>query len=215
MREIDKEISPVLTNHYDEIFMNEKLFEKVKAVYKKRKYLNLNSEQKRLLDKYYREFLKRGVNLDKKSKIRLMEINKELTLLSQKFGENVNEDEEKSKLIIEKREDLEGLPESLIQYAENLAKERGYKNKWVFPLKKNIVFQFLQYSAKRELREKMLKAFINIGNNNNEFDNKEIISKIIKLRMEKAKILGYKTFAHFVLDLEGRMLKNLKMSIIF
>jgi peptidyl-dipeptidase Dcp len=210
MREISKEILPALTNHYDEIFMNEKLFEKVKAVYKKRKYLKLNLEQKRLLDKYYREFLKRGVNLDKKSKIRLMEINKELTLLSQKFGENVNGDEEKSKLIIEGKEDLEGLPESLIQYAENLAKERGYKNKWIFPLKMNVVLQFLQYSAKRELREKMLKAFMNIGNNNNEFDNKEIISKIIKLRIEKAKILGYKTFAHFVLDLEGRMLKKPK-----
>ena len=206
MRKIDKEIRPVFQKHYDEIFMNEKLFQKVKLVYKKREYLNLDTEEKRLLEKYYKKFLRSGAGLDKKSKLRLIEINKELTLLSQKFEENVNNDEENSKLVIERKEDLEGLPTSLIKYAENLAKQRGYKNKWVFPLKRDIVFPFLENSAKRELREKILKDFMNIGNNNNEFDNKEIISKIIALRIEKAKLLGYRTYAHFVL--EERMLKK-------
>ncbi len=200
MQKIAKEVAPMMAKHMDEIRMNPELFKKVKAVYESREKLNLNQEQKKLVEKYYKDFVRGGANLDDAKKARLMEINQELSLLSVKFGENVLKEENKFELIIDKKEDLEGLPQSVIQAAEETAKERKHEGKWVFTLKKPSLIPFLQFSSKRDLREKIFKAYINRGNNNDELDNKKIISRIIALRAEKAKLLGYKTHAHLILE---------------
>ncbi|MGQ9618165.1 MAG: M3 family metallopeptidase [Candidatus Aminicenantia bacterium] len=200
MQKIAKEIAPIMARHRDEIMMNPKLFQRVKVVHEKMNQLNLNPEQKRLVEEYYKDFVRGGANLDEEKKAQLMEINQELSLLSVKFGENVLKEENRFELVIENKEDLEGLPESVIKSAEETAKEKGYEGKWVFTLKKPSLIPFLQYSKKRELREKIFKAYINRGNNNDEFDNKKIISRILELRIERAKLLGYKTHAHFILE---------------
>lgn len=200
MQKIAKEVAPMMAKHMDEIRMNPELFKKVKAIYESREKLNLNQEQKKLVEEYYKDFVRGGANLDDAKKARLMEINQELSLLSVKFGENVLKEENKFELVIEKKEDLEGLPQSVIQSAEETAKERKYQGKWVFTLKKPSLIPFLQFSSKRDLREKIFNAYINRGNNNDELDNKKIISRIIALRAEKAKLLGYKTHAHLILE---------------
>lgn len=208
MQNIAKEIAPLISKHNDEIKMNEKLFQRIKKVYEKRNKLNLTKEQKKLLENYYKDFVKGGANLTEKEKKNLMEINQELSLLSLKFGENVLKEENRFMLIIDKKEDLAGLPDSVIKAAEETANKKGLEGKWVFTTKKPSLLPFLSFSLKRDLREKIFKAFINRGNNNDELDNKEIIKRIIRLRQEKAKILGYKTFADFVL--EDNMAKNPK-----
>jgi len=208
MQNIAKEITPLISKHYDEIWMNEKLFKRIKKIYEKKDKLNLTKEQKRLLEIYYKNFVKGGANLNDKDKELLKEINKELSLLSLKFGENVLKEENKFTLVVDKKEDLEGLPTSVIKAAEETAKEKGLEGRWVFTLKKPSLIPFLTYSSKRDLREKIFKAYINRGNNNDELDNKEIIKRIIELRVKKAKILGYKNFASFVL--EENMAKNPK-----
>jgi len=200
MQKIAKEVAPMLARHRDEIRMNPELFKRVKAVYENREKLNLNKEQKKLVEEYYKDFVKGGANLDNEKKARLMEINQELSLLSVKFGENVLKEENKFELVIENKEDLEGLPLAVIQSASETAKERNHEGKWVFTLKKPSLIPFLQYSSKRELREKIFKAYINRGNNDDELDNKKIISRIIALRIEKAKLLGYKSHAHLILE---------------
>ncbi len=200
MQMIAKEVAPLLSKHRDEIRQNYNLFKRIESLYKKKDKLNLTLEQKKLLENYYRDFIKSGANLKDEDKKLLMEINQELSLLSVKFGENVLKEENKFLLIIEKEEDLEGLPSSVIKAAEETAKEKGYEGKWVFTLKKPSLIPFLTYSSKRELRKKIFLAYVNRGNNNDELDNKEIIKKIINLRVKKAKLLGYKNYAQFVLE---------------
>lgn len=200
MQKIAKEVAPMLAKHMDEIRMNPELFKRVKTVYDNKDKLNLNPEQKKLLEEYYKDFVRGGANLDDAKKARLMEINQELSLLSVKFGENVLKEENKFELVIDRKEDLEGLPEAVIQEAYETAKERGKEGKWVFTIKKPSLIPFLQYSPNRELREKIFRAYINRGNNNDELDNKKIISRIIALRVEKAKLLGYKSHAHLILE---------------
>jgi len=200
MQEIAKKVAPLRSKHWDDIYLNEKLFKRIKTLYEQRDKLNLTREQRTLLEKYYKDFVKGGANLDKEKKARLREINQELSLLTLKFGENILKENNRFELIIEKKEDLEGLPQSVIDAAAETAKERGYKGKWVFTLHKPSMIPFLTYSAKRELREKIFKAYINRGNHNDKLDNKKILLKIVALRLERAKLLGYKTHAHYVLE---------------
>ncbi len=199
MEEIAKKVTPMLSKHMDEIYMNAKLFERIKAVYLKRNQLNLTPEQKTLVEKFYNDFVRGGAALPPDKKAELKKINEQLSLLTLKFGQNVLAEEKAFALVIDKKEDLEGLPENVIAAAAEEAKKRGLKGKWVFTLDKPSMIPFLQYSARRELREKIFKAYINRGNNNNEHDNKEIVKKIVNLRIRKAHLLGYKTYAHYVL----------------
>ncbi len=197
---IAKEVSPLLSKHRDDILLNQKLFERVKAVYSQKDKLSLSVEQNKLLEKYYKDFIRGGANLNEENKERLRKINQELSLLSLQFGENVLKETNAFELVIENKEDLAGLPEAVITTAAEVAKERGHEGKWVFTLHKPSMIPFLQYSEKRDLREKIFTAYINRGNNNNELDNKTILSRIAALRVEKANILGYKTHADFVLE---------------
>ncbi len=200
INQIAKEISPMLSQHKDDIALNEKLFERVKKVYEKKDELNLNTEQRMLLKKVYENFVRGGANLKPEQKERFREINKKLSMLTLKFGENLLNENNAFELVIENKDDLAGLPESVIYQAKETAEAKGYKDKWVFTLQKPSLIPFLTYSEKRDLREKMLKAYVNRGDNNNENDNKEIIKQIVNLRLEKANMLGFETHADFILD---------------
>ena len=200
MTQLSKEISPMLSKHKDDINLNEDLFKKVKAVYANKDKMDLTTEENKVLEKYYKDFVRGGANLSDKEKEIFREINRELSILSVQFGENVLKETNKFELIIDKVEDLAGLPENVISTASNSAKEKGYENKWLFTIHKPSMIPFLQYSSKRDLREKLYKAYINKGDNNDELDNKKILSKMAMLRVTRANLLGYNTHADYVLE---------------
>jgi len=200
MQAIAKEAAPLRSEHRDNIRLNAKLFERVKSVYEQKDKLNLTVEQDMLLEKTYKEFIRNGANLDEEKKARLREINQELSVLTLKFGENVLKEDNRFEMIIESEEDLAGLPEAVIQGAAETAEERGQTGKWIFTLQKPSMIPFLQYSEKRDLREKIFKAYINRGHHEDELDNKANLSRIADFRVERANLLGYKTHADFVLE---------------
>jgi len=200
MQKIAKDAAPLLSKHEDDIKLNAVLFERVKAVYDQKEKLELSPEQGRLLERTYKEFIRGGANLNPEKQARLRQINEELSLLSLKFGENVLKENNAFELVIDKEEELAGLPESVVAGAAESAKERGHEGKWVFTLHKPSMIPFLQYSEKRELREKIFKAYISRGDNDNELDNKAVLSKMAALRVERAHLLGYETHADFVLE---------------
>jgi peptidyl-dipeptidase Dcp len=200
MQIISKEVSPMLSKHNDDINLNQDLFKRVKKVYEMRESLGLNTEQNKLLDKYYKEFLRGGANLKDQSKEEFRKINAELAVLSVQFGENVLKETNTFELVIDNKDDLEGLPENVISGAAETAKDKGYSSKWVFTIHKPSMLPFLQYSAKRDLRQKIYSAYFLKGDHNNEIDNKKILSRIAMLRLKKANLLGYETHAHYVLE---------------
>ncbi len=200
MQTIANEISPLLTEHSDNLYLNEKIFEKVKKLYDNRANLGLNGEQNRLLENYYKNFIRSGAALAESEKVRLREINKELGLAQLAFGQNVLAETNAYKKVVEKEDDLAGLPQSVKDAAAETAKENGMEGKWVFTTQKASFIPVLQYSENRELRKELLMAYSKRGDNNNEQDNKELIKKIMKLRVERSKLLGFETPAAFILD---------------
>lgn len=206
LQKIARTTTPMLTKHNDDINLNPKLFGRIKVLYDNRESLNLSQEQKTLLDNYYKNFVRSGANLDDAGKDKLRKINEELSMLGLKFGDNLLKETNAIGLVIDNKDDLIGLPDAVIQEAADAAKAKGFEGKWAFTLQKPSWIPFLQYSPKRELREKLFKAYINRGNNNNEYDNKNIVSRVAALRVERANLLGYKTHADFVL--ERNMAKN-------
>jgi peptidyl-dipeptidase Dcp len=200
MQKTAQEVSPMLSQHADDILLNEKLFKRIKTVYDEKDQLDLTHEQQRLLEETYKRFARNGANLDEKEKAELREINKELSLLTLKFGDNVLKETNKFELVIDKEADLTGLPENVISTAAETAKERGHEVAWVFTIQKPSMIPFLQYSQKRDLREKIFEAYINQGNHDDELDNKATLTRIAVLRLKRANLLGYKTHADFVLE---------------
>ncbi|MDD4739214.1 MAG: M3 family metallopeptidase, partial [Bacteroidales bacterium] len=199
MQKLEVEIAPMLAKHTDEINMDAKLFEKVKKVWDNKDKENLNQEQKMLLEKIYKRFVRSGALLSKEKQEELKKVNGEIKTYESKFSANTLKETKSYELIIDKKEDLKGLPQWLVDQAASTAKEKGKAGKWIFTLDSPSVFPFLQFSEKRELREKIFKAKNNRGNNGNESDNKEVIKKLALLRAQKAELLGYKTFADYVL----------------
>lgn len=205
-QKIAETITPELSKLNNDIFLNEKLYHRIKSINDEKDKLNLTAEQLKVLDNYYTDFVRNGIGLDEDKKARLKKINEELSMLSLKFGDNLRKETNSIALVVDNKEDLIGLPDAAIQGAQELAELNGLNSKWAFNLQRTSFTPFLQYSEKRNLREKIYKAYLMRGNNNNEFDNKEIIKKIIALRIEKSNMLGYKTFADF--KLEKNMAKN-------
>ncbi|MBS4013806.1 MAG: M3 family metallopeptidase [Bacteroidetes bacterium] len=197
---IAQEMGPKLSSHYDEILLNEKLFERIKSVYEQMEQINLSSEQKRLLSEMYKRFVRNGALLSEESRTRLKEINQRLSSLTIQFGQNILKDVNSYRLIIENEADLAGLTKAVIDNAAERAANEGNAGKWAFTLHNPSVMPFLHSADNRELRKQMQQAFINRGNNNNDSDNKKIIGEIVNLRLERSKILGYNTFADFVLE---------------
>jgi peptidyl-dipeptidase Dcp len=206
MQALSRDLSPLLSKHEDDIKLNAKLFKRVKAVYDSRAKLKLNKEQAKLLEETYKDFVRGGANLSVENQTKLRELNSELSLLELTFGQNMLKETNSFKLVIDNKEDLSGLPESLIASASDAAKAAKLEGKWLFTLHNPSVMPFLQYSDKRDLREKIYKGYINRGNNGNDADNKEVVKKLVTLRLEKAKLMGYKDYAAFVL--ENRMAKD-------
>ena len=200
LKELSIKLAPTLSEHSDNISLNQELFKKVDAVYQQKDALGLTTEQQRLLEETYKGFVRSGANLSPEKQTRLREVNKELSTLGIKFSDNVLNENNAFKLYIDKEEDLAGLPDWFRQSAAEKAKEDGQEGKWLFTLGNASRLPFLQYSENRPLREKMYKAYINRGNNNDKNDNKETIRKIVSLRLEKANLLGFNNYANFVLD---------------
>lgn len=200
LAEIARQVAPMLSKHSDDVALDPDLFQRVKAVYQKKDQLDLNPEQARLLDKTYKDFVRSGADLPAGKQARLREINQELSVLSLRFGDNQLAEDNAFRLVIDSRDDLAGLPERVIAGAAESAAEMELEGKWVFTLHKPSLIPFLQYSENRELREKMFRAYIMRGDNDNEHDNKKILARIAALRAERAQMLGYETHAHFVLE---------------
>lgn len=205
MQKIAQDVSPLLSEFGNDITLNAALFAKIKTVYDQKGELNLTPEQTTLLDKKYKSFSRNGANLPEDKKDQLREIDKELSLLSLQFGENVLAETNAFELHLTNESDLAGLPEGTVEAARLLAKEKN-KEGWIFTLDHPSYVPFLTYADNRELRKKMAIAFGARSFQNNEFDNQENVLKIAKLRFERANLLGYKTHAHFVL--EERMAQN-------
>jgi peptidyl-dipeptidase Dcp len=203
---IAKKVAPMRSNLRDDILMNPQLFERVKAVYEQRDELDLDAEQRWLLEETYLDFVAGGAELSDADKERMREINTKLSTLSLQFSDNVLAETNGYKLFIESEDDLAGLPPAVVEGAAEAAAEAGQEGKWLFTTHRPSIYPFLDYADNRELREQIFRAYIMRGDNNNENDNKEILSEILTLRAEKARLLGYDNHADRIL--ERRMAKN-------
>lgn len=203
---IAKELAPKLSAHNDNIYLNEDLFKRVKAVWDNQKNFKLNKEQAKILENLYKNFLRSGANLSNENKKILREINSEMAVATLKYGQNILAETNSYELVISDKNDLAGLPNELIETAAADAKAKGKTGKWVFTLSNSSVMPFLQYSSNRKLRQEIWNAYQMRANNNNDKDNKELAIKIANLRGEKARLLGYATHADYVL--EKSMAKN-------
>ena len=200
-KETAKTIAPELSAHRDSIRLNKELFERIAAVNTQRETLELSPEQDRLLEETYKSFVRSGANLDDDAQERLREINAELAQLSQQFGDNVLEETNNFELLVTDRADLGDLPANLVALAADEAKRRGHDCEcWAFTLQRPSINPFLQYSPNRELRQKMFDGYALRGDNDNEHDNKAIISRMVSLRAERSALMGYDSHAHFVLS---------------
>jgi len=205
LQNLEMEISPKLSSYSDEIRLNPVLFGKIKSVYENQAKFKLNDEQKYLLENLYKSLVRNGANLNDQDKETLKSINQKLAVLTVKFEQNVLEETNNYRLFVDK-DGLAGLPESLIEPAAAVAKASGQEGKYAFTTQRPSIFPFMTYSPDRDMRKQIFNAYTMRGNNGNEFDNNNILAEIVKLRAERAKLLGYKTHADIVL--EPRMAKT-------
>ena len=197
---VERDMAPKLAAFSDEITQNEKLFKRIETVYKSPEKSKLTPEQQRLAWRVHTTFVRAGAKLDEPSKKRLSEINQRLATLYTNFSQNVLADEENNGLMLEKEADLAGLPDSLKSSAASAAERRGSKGKWLISNTRSAADPFLSYSTRDDLREKVWKNFTNRGDNGDAHDNNKIITEVLKLRAERAKLLGYPTHAHWRLE---------------
>ena len=195
-----KEIAPRLSAHSDNISLNEKLFARVKALYEQRDELGLDAEQAYMLEHSYKDFVRSGALLTPEQKTRMREINQRLSLLGLQYGENLLKETNESYIVIENEADLAGLPETVINMGKETAEEYKMPGKWVYTTQRASMYPFLQYSQNRPLREKLYRAYFMRGDRENEYDNKAILKEIMQLRIERTRMLGYETPAHFYLE---------------
>lgn len=212
---LNEKMAPVLAGHGDNIYLNEQLYRRVAAVHQQEKEgkLQLTTEQHRLLDKYYQSFVRSGAALDADKQARLREINKELSALGIAFDNHILNENNAYELVIDNEADLAGLPDWVKAGAADEAKAAGKEGKWLFTLQNSSRLPFLQYADNRELRKQIYEAYINRGNHDDANDNKEVLRKVITLRLEKAQLLGFDSYANFVLD--ENMAKNSKAVMDF
>ena len=199
MAKIAEALSPKLSKHQDDILLSERLFARVEAVHRQKAALTLDAEQQTLLEELYQDFVRGGAALDASGKARLREINKELALTSLAFKQNMLKENNAFELFISREADLAGLPERVRAAAAKAAEDRGKRGQWLFTLHKPSLIPFIQFSDRRALREQLLRGYISRGGNGDARDNRANLSRIVRLRMEKAKLLGHETYAHFQL----------------
>lgn len=206
IKQVEQEMAPVLAKHYDYITLNEKLFNRVKTIHDQKANLKLSEEQQKLLSDTYKSFVRNGALLNAKDKETISRINEELSTLTVAFGQNVLNDVNEFKFFVKDKSQLAGLPDDVISAAADAAKEAGKEGQWLFTLQNPSIMPFLQYAENRDLRYKMWDAFRKKGSNGNANDNKENIKRIVNLRLQRAKLLGYPSHAQYVL--EERMAKT-------
>lgn len=199
-QEVEREMEPKLAAFFDRIIQNAKLFERIAAVYEQREKSSLTAEQKRLVWHHYTEFVRAGARLDEEAKKRLQEINQRLASLFAEFNQHVLAEEADRFLVLEDKAELEGLPESVRAAAAAAADERGHKGKWVILNTRSSMEPFLTYSDRRDLREKVWRTYYSRGDTGGEHDTNKIITEILALRAERAKLLGHPTHAHWRLE---------------
>lgn len=206
IQSLAREISPLLTAHSNDVLLDEELFNRIQQIFEQKESLNLNAEQTTLLEKTYKAFVRNGAKLDEKQKNRLRDIDRELSQLGLKFGENVLAETNKYELVVENEGDLAGLPDAIIEAAAQTAEEKGKAGKWVFTLAFPSYIPFMTYAENRELRKELFIAYNTKSCKGDEFDNKSNIKEMLRLKNERVQLLGYPNFAHFVL--EERMAKS-------
>jgi len=199
IQKIAREVSPLLTKFNNDIWLNQKLFKRIKSVYNNKNNVTLREDRQKLLDDTFKEFVRRGALLTGEEKKQYRKITEELAKLSLEFGEHVLAETNGYKLHIIDKKDLSGLPEGVIEAAAVLAKSEK-KEGWMFSLHFPSYMPFMKYADNRNLRKQMFMAYSKRGNQNNQYDNKEIIKKMVNLRREKARLLGHQTHAHYVLE---------------
>ncbi len=200
LNKVAQEVFPKLTAHSDNIYLNDALFQRVKTLVDKKEELELNPEQDRVLDKIYKRFVRSGADLNEEQKAELREINKRLSTLELTFGQNVLAETNAYQKFVTDEADLAGLSEGMISAAAEGAKEAGKEGQWLFTTQKSSFIPVLQYSENRALREELLMAYNDRCNQGNEYDNKEIIKELMKLRVQRANLLGFDSPAAFILD---------------
>lgn len=201
MQKLAREIYPKVTGHRDNIMLNKALFERVKTVYEQRESAGLDHEQRRATEKYYQDFVRHGANLPEADQAKLRALNQQLSALDLQFGENLLAETNKNfRLVIDKEEELKGLSREVIAAAADQAVKDSLPGKWVFTLQKPSMIPFLQYAENRDLREKIYRGYWMRGDNDNPFDNKAIIEKMVELRDERARLLGFENHAAYVID---------------
>jgi peptidyl-dipeptidase Dcp len=193
---VEREVSPLLARHGNALYLNRALYARIADLYERRDALDLNLEQVRVLDRYHTRFLRAGAALDQPAQDRLAAINERLASLGTQFGQNVLADEKDYALILDEG-DLAGLPDFARAAAHAAAEERGHKGKYAITLARSSCETFLQFSARRDLREKILQAWIKRGENGEQTDNRAVIAEMVALRAERARLLGFDTFADY------------------
>ena len=197
---IERELAPLAARHWNRILLDEALFRRIDALHRQAERLDLTAEQARVLERYHRKFKRAGAGLEAAAKARLAVINERLATLGTAFGQNVLADEQEHALVLESGDDLAGLPDFVRTAAQAAAEERGLAGKHVVTTARSSVEPFLQFSARRDLREKIFRAWIARGDRGGATDNKAIIAEMVALRAERARLLGYESFAHYRLD---------------
>ena len=200
LQAIEREMAPKLAEHSSKIMLNAGLFTRVDALFQGRDSLGLNPEQLRVLERTHSRFVRAGANLEGDARAQMAEITKRLATLGTSFSQNMLADESAYELVLERKEDLDGLPDFLVAAAASAANERGHEGKHVITLSRSLIEPFLQFSSRRDLREVAFKAWSSRGENNNENDNRAIIAETLTLREKRANLLGFDTFADFKLD---------------
>jgi len=214
IQEVAREASPILSEFGNDIWQNADLFERVKTVYHQKDKLELDNEQEMLLTKTYKAFIRNGADLNEKDKARFKEITKKLSQLSLTFGENVLAETNDYELVISDQKDLSGLPDSAIRQAASTAKAKDKEGRWVFTLQAPSFVPFMENADNRSLREQLYKAYMSKANKNDERDNKAIIQEIVNLRSEKVSLLGYDSYADYVLEERMAESKNKVQSFL-
>ncbi|MBQ1938631.1 MAG: M3 family metallopeptidase, partial [Alistipes sp.] len=205
-RALEKELSPLFSAHSDDIYLNEALFERVKKVYENQAAEQLSAEEQKVLENIYDRFVNSGANLNDEEKARLRELNSRLAMLQLNFTQNLLYETNNTFVVVEEEAELAGLPEANIAAAAKMAEEQGQAGKWMFNMQRPSCNPVLQYCSNRALRERVYKAYYNRGNQDNDHDNKAISAEIVRLRLEKARLMGFENYAQMAL--EQRMAKT-------
>lgn len=199
MMEISQRVSPKLSEISNNIYLNDKLFKRIQSIYEQKERLNLSTEDAMLLEESYQSFKKRGATLSQEDKEKYRQLSMDLSLLTLQFDQNALKDQNRYEMLITDESELAGLPESIQEAAAALAKEKG-KEGWLINLSAPSYVPFIRYSERRDLREKLYRAYMSVGNKGDEFDNREIIKKIVNIRLEIAQLMGHKNYAEYVLE---------------